>query len=726
MRIGIDARKLHDFGIGTYIRNLLRELAAIDQSTEYVLLTRPQDMGIAAALGENFRAVADRSGHYSLAEQISIPLAVKREGLDLLHAPHYILPALTPARTVVTIHDCIHLMFPEYLRHRLGYAFARASLYTAAHKSDRIFTVSEQSKRDILKFFDVPPEKIVVTPNAIDDRFSVPPSEEHVVNTRERYQLSHSYLLYVGNIKPHKNLERLIEAFHLVRQQGRSELELHHHRRRNLQAAIAAARRPQVRHSPLRSIFRLRARQDAGRSLSARVGVRLPVAVRGIRPASARSDGQRHAGRDVERLVAAGSRGRRGCARRPVQSRSDRRRHHECPAQHAHARRPARARTRACKAVFMGALGTTRARRLWRGAVVTGDAQQTPAAQKVVLVHDWLTGMRGGEKVLEVLCEAYPTADLLTLFHVRGSVSPVIERMRPRTSALQNLPGIRRFYRYCLPLFPAAIEQFDLDRYDLIISTSHCAAKAVVKTGRARHVCYCFTPMRYAWDQFDAYFGEGRVGTTKSRLLRPVLAALSRWDAATAGRVDHYVAISQHVASRIRRYYNRHADVIYPPVDTGFFSPDDTVATENFLLIVSALAPYKRIDLAIEASRLSGTPLRVIGDGPERAALTALIESTGADVQLLGSVSERRRARLLPARSRRDASRRRGLRHRPRRGAGLRHARDCARPRRRSRDRHRRRHGRPRRRTHRRRRLPTASRGPGSCRSTGPPSELMP
>ena len=191
MRIGIDARKLHDFGIGTYIRNLLRELARIDHTTEYVLITRPQDVSVAASLGENFRAVADGSGHYSLAEQVSIPLAVRRERLDLLHAPHYVLPALTPSRSVVTIHDCIHLMFPEYLRHRLGYAFARASLYTAAHKSDRIFTVSEQSKRDILKFFDVPPEKIIVTPNAIDDRFSVPPSEEHVVNTRERYQLSH-------------------------------------------------------------------------------------------------------------------------------------------------------------------------------------------------------------------------------------------------------------------------------------------------------------------------------------------------------------------------------------------------------------------------------------------------------------------------------------------------------------------------------------------------------
>jgi glycosyltransferase involved in cell wall biosynthesis len=226
VRIGIDARKLHDFGIGTYIRNLLRELAKIDRTSQYVLFTRPEDVSISASLGDNFRAVPVGSGHYSVAEQISIPLAARRERVDLLHAPHYVLPALTTARTVVTIHDCIHLMFPEYLRNRLRYMFARASLYTAAHKSDRIFTVSEQSKRDILKFFNVPPEKIVVTPNAIDDRFRAWPSEEHVVNTRERYQLSHSYLLYVGNIKPHKNLERLIEAFHLVRQQGRSELEL--------------------------------------------------------------------------------------------------------------------------------------------------------------------------------------------------------------------------------------------------------------------------------------------------------------------------------------------------------------------------------------------------------------------------------------------------------------------------------------------------------------------
>jgi glycosyltransferase involved in cell wall biosynthesis len=244
--------------------------------------------------------------------------------------------------------------------------------------------------------------------------------------------------------------------------------------------------------------------------------------------------------------------------------------------------------------------------------------------------------MRGGEKVLELLCETFPSADLLTLIHIPGSVSPTIERMQPRTSFLQRLPGIRRFYRYYLPLFPAAIEQFDLDQYDLVISTSHCAAKAVIKPGRARHLCYCFTPMRYAWDQFDAYFGKERVGTVKSRLLRPVLGRMARWDAATADRVDRYVAISQHVASRIRRYYNRDAVVIYPPVDTEFYTPDGAGEADNFLLIVSALVPYKRIDMAIEASRLSGVPLRIVGEGPDRDSLASRASRGGANVEFLG------------------------------------------------------------------------------------------
>ena len=251
----------------------------------------------------------------------------------------------------------------------------------------------------------------------------------------------------------------------------------------------------------------------------------------------------------------------------------------------------------------------------------------------IAFVHDWLTGMRGGEKALEVLCELYPHAELFTLVHVPGSVSAPIERLQAHRSFVQHLPWARRCYRQYLPIFPLAIEQFDLDRFDLVVSTSHCAAKAVVKPGRARHLCYCFTPMRYAWDQFEAYFGPERLGQPGSRLMRRAMAAMGRWDAATSGRVDRYVAISQHVAGRIRRYYNRVATVVYPPVDTNFYHPGPSGLGSGFL-IVSALVPYKRIDVAIEACRLANVPLRIAGDGPE---LDRLRRGAGPTVEFLGS-----------------------------------------------------------------------------------------
>jgi glycosyltransferase involved in cell wall biosynthesis len=256
---------------------------------------------------------------------------------------------------------------------------------------------------------------------------------------------------------------------------------------------------------------------------------------------------------------------------------------------------------------------------------------------KVALVHDWLTGMRGGEKALEVLCELHPDADIFTLVHRRGTVSQTIERHRIRTSLVQRLPLATTQYRRYLPLFPLAIEQFDLDRYDVVISASHCAAKAVVPPGRARHLCYCFSPMRYAWDQFDAYFGPARVGPVASRwFYRPVMAWLARWDRATVTRVDRFVAISRYVADRIRRYYNRQSSIVYPPVDTAFYRPA-AVPPESHFLIVSALVPYKRIDLAIEACRLAGARLRVIGDGPERAWLE---RQANGSVEFLGSLTD--------------------------------------------------------------------------------------
>jgi glycosyltransferase involved in cell wall biosynthesis len=254
---------------------------------------------------------------------------------------------------------------------------------------------------------------------------------------------------------------------------------------------------------------------------------------------------------------------------------------------------------------------------------------------RIALVHDWLTGMRGGEKVLEVLCELYPRADIHTLVHVPGSVSPLIEAHRIRTSLLQHAPFAWRYYRQYLPLFPILIEQFVLDGYDLVISSSHCVAKSAVTAGRTRHICYCHTPMRYAWEQFEAYFGRARVGRLRAAALRPALAAMARWDRATAGRPHAYLTNSQHVASRIRRYYNREATVVYPPIDTAFYHPDGTVPRE-YALVVSALVPYKRVERAIEACRLARLSLKIVGSGPE---LKRLRRIAGDGVEFLGAAT---------------------------------------------------------------------------------------
>ena len=268
----------------------------------------------------------------------------------------------------------------------------------------------------------------------------------------------------------------------------------------------------------------------------------------------------------------------------------------------------------------------------------TTSGKLAPAPGRVAIVHDWLTGMRGGEKVLEEICGLYPDAAIYTLVRAAGSVSQAIESRRIRTSFVQALPRAGTAYRSYLPLFPLAVELFDFDACDLVISTSHCAVKSVIRPGGAVHVCYCHSPMRYAWDQFPAYFGEEQVGVVRNRLLRPILAGLARWDRSTADRVDRFVANSRYVAGRIRRYYNRGSTVVYPPVDTTFYrpSPDPRVQDSGFL-VVSALVPYKRLDVAIRACRQVGAPLTIVGRGPEQPRLEAL---GGGQVRFTGWLAD--------------------------------------------------------------------------------------
>jgi glycosyltransferase involved in cell wall biosynthesis len=229
--------------------------------------------------------------------------------------------------------------------------------------------------------------------------------------------------------------------------------------------------------------------------------------------------------------------------------------------------------------------------------------------------------MRGGEKVLLSLARLFPEAPIYTLLHVRGSLCPELERREIHTSFVQHLPDAARRYRHYLPLFPRAVARFDLSGYDLVVSSSHCVAKGVRVRRGATHLCYCHTPMRYVWDRYDDYFGPRRLAAPLRPFMRLVARWLRAWDVRTAAGVTRFAANSAYVAGRIARYYRREAEVLPPPVDVDFFTPDDRPA--EYDLVVSALVPYKRLELVLEAYRGSGRPLRIVGQGPERARLEA-------------------------------------------------------------------------------------------------------
>jgi glycosyltransferase involved in cell wall biosynthesis len=265
-----------------------------------------------------------------------------------------------------------------------------------------------------------------------------------------------------------------------------------------------------------------------------------------------------------------------------------------------------------------------------------GPATGGLSGLRVALVHDWLTGMRGGEKCLEVLCAAFPDARLLTLIHDKGKLSPTIEAMDIRTSPLQRLPGVTRHYRKLLPLMPLATRAWKAGEVDLVVSLSHCVAKMFRPPRGVPHVCYCFTPMRYAWDGRDAYLDSWTDRPIRRAMAGHLLDRLQRLDRATSGRVTHYVAISETIRSRIDRCYGRESRVIHPPVDTEFYSPA-AWPRDDFYLCVSALVQYKNLDQAILACSASGRRLVVIGSGPERARLERL---AGPSVSFLGWQSD--------------------------------------------------------------------------------------
>ncbi|MGY4877702.1 glycosyltransferase [Vreelandella aquamarina] len=257
---------------------------------------------------------------------------------------------------------------------------------------------------------------------------------------------------------------------------------------------------------------------------------------------------------------------------------------------------------------------------------------------RVALVHDWLVVNGGAEKVLKGLAEVFPQAEIFTLVHtLADGAVPWLKQHRIHTSGLQRLPLVRRFYRHCLPLMPYAIEQFDLRGFDLVISSSHAVAKGVITHPGQAHLCYCHTPMRYAWDMKETYLEDAGFRVPgMDAYVRKTLKRLRQWDYFTATQVDAFMANSHNVAQRIAKYYRRDSDVLYPPVDTESFALH-TGPRKAYYLAASRLVPYKRMDLIVQtfAQDPQKRPLKVVGDGPEFKRLAQLAEGH-EHIELLG------------------------------------------------------------------------------------------
>jgi glycosyltransferase involved in cell wall biosynthesis len=265
----------------------------------------------------------------------------------------------------------------------------------------------------------------------------------------------------------------------------------------------------------------------------------------------------------------------------------------------------------------------------------------------MAVAYDWLQAWRGGETVLAAVLRLYPDADLFAVVDfLPEALRSRLGGKRARTTFIQNVPGARRYFRFLLPLFPRAIESLDVSRYDIVISISHAVAKGVRTRKDQLHICYCNTPMRYAWDLRDQYLSaNGLARGLQSKLAHRMLDRLREWDRRSSHRVTHFIANSQFVRERIARCYEREADVIYPPVDTSFYTPSHGAPRGDYYFTASHWVPYKRLDAIVQAfAQLPERRLVVAGTGPQTAAA---MRSAPSNVRFEGEVTRERMRDLM-------------------------------------------------------------------------------
>jgi glycosyltransferase involved in cell wall biosynthesis len=260
---------------------------------------------------------------------------------------------------------------------------------------------------------------------------------------------------------------------------------------------------------------------------------------------------------------------------------------------------------------------------------------------KTAIIHDWLVGIAGGEKVLEEIYSLYPSKIFTMIYDSSSFKGSLLASAEVKASWLSRLPGVKRYYRSLLPFFPLAVEQFDLRGYDVVISSSHAVAKGVITTADQLHICYCHSPMRYAWDLYP--FHRQELKGLKKIIAEYILHKMRLWDFASAQRVDAFIANSKHVARRIKKTYGKDADVIYPPVDTKAFVASSM--KEDYYVVIARLVPYKKVDIIVDA--FTAAPHRrlvVIGDGPEMGHIK---KRAGKNIEMAGHLAVDRLRSLL-------------------------------------------------------------------------------
>lgn len=256
---------------------------------------------------------------------------------------------------------------------------------------------------------------------------------------------------------------------------------------------------------------------------------------------------------------------------------------------------------------------------------------------KIAIVHDYLNQLGGAERVLEIMCEMFPDAPIYTLIADPKILTEPMKKHQIQESFISRLPFVKKHYKKYLLLFPTAIEQFDFSEFDVVLSSSSAFAKGIVTRPDTKHICYCYTPIRYAWDLYHRYLQEDGPGGLYGKVLPFGMNYIRMWDQLTADRVDQFVAISKYVSSRIEKYYRRSSEIVYPPANIDRFRLVDRDQIEDFYLVVSRLLPYKRVDIVIEACNALEAPLIIIGDGYDRERL---VKMAGSTVKFLGYQSD--------------------------------------------------------------------------------------